>query len=201
MLSPTKENIMKKIAIVALLSAFVATPALADNSGRFYMGGDLGAASFSNANLFFAAGGQATFPNPGVIRIAGGFHFNPMVAVEVGYAIFGDSILQGAGGSFTLQARSLQVAAVGSLPLSPQFDLIGKAGLSNNSYTVKTTGNAFMASGGTSSQSDILLGIGAQFHINPKMALRAQYESFGKFDNYAQPMTATALSIGMIFDF
>lgn len=100
-----------------------------------------------------------------------------------------------------MQARSLQVAAVGSLPLSPQFDLIGKAGLSNNSYTVKTTGNAVMLNGGSSSQSDILLGIGAQFHINPKMALRAQYESFGKFDNYAQPLTATAISIGMIFDF
>ena len=192
---------MKKIAIVALLSAFVATPALADNSGRFYMGGDLGSANFNNATLTLTGGGQAVFPNPGVVRIAGGFHFSPMMAVEVGYAIFGDSTLQGAGGSFTLQARSLQVAAVGSLPLSPQFDLIGKAGVSNNSYTINTTGNAFMVAGGTSSQSDILLGIGAQFHINPKMALRAQYESFGKFNNYAQPLTATALSIGMIFDF
>ena len=191
---------MKKIAIVALLSAFVATPALADNTGRFYMGGDLGAANFNNATLI-VNGATNTFPNPGVIRIAGGFHFSPMMAVEVGYALFGDSTLQGAGGSFTLQARSLQVSAVGSLPLSPQFDLIGKVGLSNNSYTVKTTGNAFMLSGGTSSQSDILLGIGAQYHINPKMALRAQYESFGKFNNYAQPLTATALSIGMIFDF
>jgi hypothetical protein len=43
---PTKENIMKKIAIVALLSAFVATPALADNTGRLYMGGDLGGGKF-----------------------------------------------------------------------------------------------------------------------------------------------------------
>lgn len=89
---------MKKIAIVALLSAFVATPALADNSGRFYMGGDLGAASFSNATLL-VNGAPNTFPNPGVIRIAGGFHFNPMVAVEVGYSIFGDSVLQGGAGT------------------------------------------------------------------------------------------------------
>jgi hypothetical protein len=42
-----------------------------------------GAASFSNATIQIN-GFQNTFPKPGVIRIAGGFHFNPMLAVKVG---------------------------------------------------------------------------------------------------------------------
>jgi hypothetical protein len=66
---------------------------------------------------------------------------------------------------------------------------------------VKAAGNAVMLNGGSSSQSDILLGIGAQFHINPKMALRAQYESFGKFEIYAQPSSATGISVDKIFVF
>jgi OOP family OmpA-OmpF porin len=184
---------MKKIAIAALLSAFVATPALADNSGKFYIAGDLGSATYSNAS---------PFPNPGVIRVAGGYHFSPMMAVEVGYSIFGDSTIIGPGGSATLSATSFQVAAVGSLPLNSRFDLTGKIGIANNSYTL--TGNIPVWGGffsGTSSQSDILLGIGAQYHINQQMTLRAQYESFGKFENIAAPMTATAVSLGVAYSF
>lgn len=192
---------MKKIAIVAMLSAVLATPAWADNSGKVYIAGDLGSANFSNATLFFNGGGQAAFPNPGMIRFAGGIHLNPMMAVEIGYSVFGDSMLTTANGSYTLQARSFQVAAVGSLPVDRQFDLTGKIGLSNNSYNIRTSGNAFMVNGGSSTQSDILLGIGAQFHLNSQMTLRAQYESFGKFDNYAQPLTASAISVGMVLNF
>ena len=192
---------MKKIAIAAMLSACIATPALADNTGKMYIAGDLGSANFTNATMVFAGGGQATFPNPGVIRIAGGFHFSPMMALEMGYSIFGDSIITVPGGSFTLQARSLHVAAIGSLPLNPQFDLTGKIGLTNNSYSKKTTGGAVVLSGSNSSQSDILLGIGAQLHLNSQMTLRAQYENYGKFDNFAQPLSASTISIGMVLNF
>ncbi|MEQ1916499.1 MAG: porin family protein [Gallionella sp.] len=192
---------MKKIAIVALLSAIVASPAWADSTGKMYIAGDLGSASFTNANIGFFGGGQATFPNPGMIRVAGGFHFSPMMALEVGYTMFGDSIVTVPGGSFNLQARSLHVAAVGSIPVSPQFDLTGKIGLTNNSYNLKSTGNAVVVAGATSSQSDILFGIGAQLHLSSQMTLRAQYENYGKFDNFAQPLSASTVSIGMVLNF
>lgn len=192
---------MKKIAIVAFLSAMAASPAWADSTGKMYIAGDLGAANFTNATLLFQNGGQATFPNPGVIRIAGGFHFSPMMALEVGYTIFGDSIITVPAGSFTLQARSLHVSAIGSLPLNPQFDLTGKIGLTNNSYNLNTTGGAVVLAGANSSQSDILLGIGAQLHLNSQMTLRAQYENYGKFDNFAQPLSASTISIGMVLNF
>lgn len=179
---------MKKIAIVALLSAFVATPALADNSGKFYIAGDLGSASYSNV---------APFPNPGVIRIAGGYHFSPMLAAEVGYSIFGDSVVTTGFNSATLAARSFQIAAVGSLPLSRQFDLTGKLGIANNSVTVTNT----LGYNYSASQSDLLIGFGAQFHVNSQVTVRAQYESFGKFENIAVPMKATAVSIGIAYNF
>src|SRR5450830_2155127 len=101
---------MKKIVIATLLSAFIATPALADNTGKFYVAGDFGSATYS---------GLPGWSNPNVIRIAGGFHFSPVFAVELGYSMFGDS-----NGTYntqfglapaTLSLSSFQVSAVGTL--------------------------------------------------------------------------------------
>lgn len=186
---------MKKIIIAALLSVLVVTPALADNTGRFYVAGDLGSASYSNAY-----GVAGTFPNPGVFRIAGGYHFSPMLAVEVGYSMFGDSVIDyGAAGKDTLKVRSFTFAAVGSLPLNTQFDITGKLGLAHNSLDASTTVPGFV--GLTQSQSDLLIGLGAQYHVNSQLSLRLQYENFGKFDNTSQPMKATAISLGVAYNF
>lgn len=190
--------------MAALLSACVATPALADNSGKFYIASDLGQASFSNVTVP-AAGGipAATFANPGMVDIAGGYHFSDMLAVEVGYSKFSDSTLNYAGiGSATLGTSSLHVAAVGAYPLTAQFDLIGKLGLSANKENLTGFANQ------SQSKTDLLLGIGAQYHINSKFAVRAQYENFGKFsgspnpaDGSSSPVKVSAISVGFTYDF
>lgn len=191
---------MKKIAIVALLSAFVATPALADNSGKFYVAGDLGSVSYSNATIT-VNGTPNTFANPGMFRIAGGYHFSPMLAAEVAYASFADSVLTSPAGNITLGANSFQVAAVGSYPLAAQFDLIGKLGIASNSAKLTTTG-AFAGQGSTGSKTDLLLGIGAQYHINSQVSVRAQYESFGAIEGSGtNPIKASAFSVGMAYNF
>ena len=64
---------MKKIALVALLSAVVATPALADNTGKFYGAVDLGSVSFSS-NVTGGANGTTPFPKPGAFRFAAGYN-------------------------------------------------------------------------------------------------------------------------------
>ena len=195
---------MKKTAMTILLSACVATPALADNSGKFYIAGDLGQASYSNVTVPAAGGFTAgTFANPGMVGIAGGYHFSEMLAVEVGYSKFGDSTLNYGGiGSVTLATSSLHVAAVGTYPLTAQFDLIGKLGLSANKENLTGFANQ------SQSKTDLLLGIGAQYHINSKFAVRAQYENFGKFsgspnpaDGSSSPVKVSAISVGLTYDF
>lgn len=193
---------MKKIATVVLLFAFVAPPALADNTGKAYVAGDFGSASYSNVTVPAVGGYPAgTFPNPGMVRIAGGYHFSPMFAAEIGYSKFADTSLDYAGiGIATLSMNSLQVAAVGTFPLSPQFDLIGKLGLSRNTVNLTGTGG-FSSMNETSSQTDLLIGLGAQYHINAQYTVRAQYDSFGKFDNSAEPIEASAFSVGVAYNF
>lgn len=196
---------MKKIAIVALLSAFVATPALADNAGKFYVAGDLGAVSFSNST---GPNGGTAFPNPKAIRISGGYHFSPMLGIEAGYNVIGDSTLNFVGGSVTAKNSALQVAAVGTFPVASAFDLFGKLGVSLNSNKLTGTGNNAVINSSTSSTT-LMFGIGGQYNINKQFSVRAQYEDFGKIktnDGPVPPVAAwtvgtTMFSIGGVYNF
>ncbi len=190
---------MKKIALVALLSAVVATPALADNTGKFYGAVDLGAASYSNATLT-VNGVPNTFGNPGMFRIAGGYHITPMIAAEVAYAKLADSVLTDPAGNITLSTSALQVAAVGTYPVAPQFDVMGKIGFSANSGKITTTG-AFAGQGSNGSKTDLLLGVGAQYNINAQYTIRAQYDSFGAIAGGANAPKVSAFSIGVAYNF
>jgi hypothetical protein len=178
---------LKKFAATVLLSAFVAAPALADNTGTYYVAADVGSATYSNV---------APMPNPGVIRIAGGYHFSPVLAIELGYSMFADSNGFYAGNPTIISANSFQVAAVGTAPLTSQFDLIGKLGLTSNTENwTDLTGTSNYV------RSDLSFGLGAQFHVNSQVAVRVLYDNYGKFDDYFYPLKATSLSLGMVYEF
>jgi opacity protein-like surface antigen len=107
---------MKKIAIVALLSAFAAAPAVAAD---MYGAIDLGSVSYSNANG--GPTGTTAFKNPGTIRITGGSQINQNLGVEIGYSIIGESVIDtfvvGLGSAKeTLKTSSFQAAVVGTAP-------------------------------------------------------------------------------------
>lgn len=192
---------MKKIALVALLSAVVATPALADNTGKFYGAVDLGAVSLSNTN----PGGTA-FGNPGAFRFVGGYHINPMFAVEAGYLMMGDSTLVGTGATATSKNSALQFAAVGSYPVAPQFDLIGKLGLSMNSNKLAGTGRS-AALNSSNTTTSLMYGIGGQYNVNSQISIRAQYESFGNSkttnntSGQSLDTSSTMFSVGAAYNF
>jgi hypothetical protein len=178
---------MNKYAIAVLLSAFVAAPALADNTGRYYVAGDIGTATYSNL----------PFPSSSVIRIAGGYHFSPVLAAEMGISFFGDSNANlGCCGPVNISLSSFQVAAVASLPLSRQFDLVGKLGVTSNSED-------WADSSGTTTyyHSQPLIGFGAQFHVNSQTSLRVLYDNYGNFDSTNLPVKASSVSMGLVYDF
>lgn len=190
---------MKKAIVALLLSAFAVTPALADNTGKFYIAGDIGSARYTNVTV--AAG---TYPNPGMVRIAGGYHYSPALAVELGVSGFGDSTLTTGVSSGTITASSFQIAAVGSLPLNSQFDLFGKLGIAANKNQIDVKISGFTVASVSSSKSSLLVGFGAQYHINSQFSVRAQYENFGSFGNFGttgQDMKASAISAGVAYDF
>jgi opacity protein-like surface antigen len=47
----------------------------------------------------------------------------------------------------------------------------------------------------------LLIGLGAQFNVNSRVSVRLLYDSYGKFDNYPDPMKATSISLGVAYNF
>lgn len=187
---------MKKISIAVLLSAFVAAPAMADNTGKFYVAGDYGSVSFENSMP--SGFGGSPFPNSGAVRISGGYHFSPMLAVEAGYLMIGDSTVKYNTYSDTTKNSALQIAAVGTFPVTPAFDLIGKLGMSMNSNKLSDTLGVWNSS---TSSTSLMFGIGAQYNVNKKVSIRAQYEDFGKFttnDGPIPPVTSWDMGVSMV---
>jgi OmpA-OmpF porin, OOP family len=172
---------MKKIVIATLLSAFIAAPAVAADEG-FYVGADLGAVSYSNATV---PNQTESYPNPGSVRIAGGYNFVPYLGVEVAYSVIGDSTVDYSNASTILKASVLQVAAVGTYSINDKFDVFGKLGMASNSVKVSGSGAA-AGLGGSASTTNLMFGFGGQYNINQHFGIRAQYVDFGK-----AKMTAT----------
>lgn len=178
------------LSSVALLCLFAATPVLADNSGKIYVGGDLGASTFSNAS---------DFPDPGVIRLVLGVRLGANLAAEAGYSEFSDSshTYAGSGGRATLSSRAYQVVAIGSLPLSSLFDLTGKIGFTQNNGKLSSTAGV----NDEYTCNCMILGAGAQYHLSSLITLRLQYDDYGNFYKYSPAIGATAVTLGVLFDF
>lgn len=68
------------------------------------------------------------------------------------------------------KATAWSVAAVGTMPLDQNWDLSAKVGATENRTTLPGSGR----------HSDILLGLGAGYNFNKNVALRLEYEDFGK---------------------
>lgn len=162
---------MKKIAIAAILSAFVAAPAIAADT---YVGVNVGKnqMDFSGVNSSTAIG------------VLGGYTFNQNVAAEVAYTNLGSA--DDAGASIT--GHVFSIAAVGSLPLNKDFSLLGKLGFASS--TVEELGFS-------ESKSDLTYGIGAQYNASKTVGIRLGYDSFKVGSTNTKD--SALISIGAVF--
>jgi opacity protein-like surface antigen len=183
---------MKKIIAGLLLSAGCVASATAAEPGP-YVSVEYGPASYTNAS---------GFPNPGVLRIAGGANITPNFGVELGYSIFGNSGISGPGGWASIDSTSsLQMLAVGNIPLGPQVDLFGKLGLAFNSYTLDCN-TAICYGSYPYNNTALAYALGAKFNVSRNLGIQAEYMNYGAFDNDPfVPLKASAFTIGAVFGF
>lgn len=186
---------MKKIAALALIGSIFSLPAAAADSG-FYVAADLGMAQYSGDTR--SAFTSASFEDPGVIVIGGGFRLNPYVGVEANYNAFGESVIEtygfGAYAKETLKTSAFQAAAIGRYPIGNKFELFAKLGVTNlkMEYTMTST---FGGDSQSTSKTNLLAGIGGQFNINPRFGIRVQYQDLGKV-TFTDPATGIGINIG-----
>ena len=192
---------MKKIVLAAVIAtAFAASSAFAQG----YIGVGVGSSTVSGVDQTIApvslTGGNTSKTS---VKIFGGFKFTPNWGVEAQYSDLGSRnlVLTNGGvqvGTGTLKGSQLSIAATGTLPLASNFSLFGKLGVSGNSGKAN-----FSIPGASSSENktDLMLGVGVLYDITPKIAVRAEYEDFGKFNSTGNAIRANNFSVGLQYKF
>ena len=173
------------LVAVAILAAAIATPAFS----QAYIGVGVGSSQASNVDGMVVPGVALSGGNTskGSTKIYGGYQFTPNWGVEAQYSDLGSRnlALNGSGGVLPIgsfKSSQYSLAGTGTFPLNESFSLLGKLGFSTNSSTVSLNALGISASA-SQNRTDLILGVGVSYKITPKLAVRLEYEDFGKFSD------------------
>jgi OmpA-OmpF porin, OOP family len=186
-------KVLEKLGLLAI--GLVATPfALAADSGG-YIGGSVGhsRSHYDEARIAAAVQGPGLATTSIVsddrdigFKLFGGYQFNRNFALEGGYFDLGDHSFMTTSfpaGSLVsgIQVKGVNLDAVGILPLTDRFSMLGRAGVTYHRTTATFLGSGAVAvTNPTPKDSDFgyKFGVGLQFDLNPRFALRAEAERY-----------------------
>ncbi len=136
--------------------------------GSGYVGLNAGKSDFSvgNGNGFFTSDNKDT-----IYGINAGTYFTPYFGAELGYTNFGK--IDRAGGR--TKAEGINVSLLGRLPLSPQFNLLGKLGTTYGRTDVSAAAGSGVTAG-RESDFGLSYGIGAEYAFTPAVSGVVQYD-------------------------
>lgn len=191
---------------------------------KYYFGATAGYSSQSDIcnNPFFngtCSEGETNW------RLLGGVRFNPMLGAELSHGKLGEASMDGKTGerraAIKNELKSTNLTAVGYLPVTPQIEAFGKAGIAfwkRDSVTTKevpneaaqglnpggTTldpfGTHFETENSSDSGTSPVVGIGAQFRWNENLHIRGEWEhifNVGSDSNYESDVDT--YSVGMTY--
>ncbi|MGO4222834.1 outer membrane beta-barrel protein [Lysobacter sp. TAF61] len=157
------KNKMLSRALIAVLAGAAAFGAQAADKG-FYAGAGVGQSfvdegSYDDEDTAFS--------------VFGGYQFNRYFGLEAGYADFGK--LEPRGNGADLEASSVYLTAVGTVPITDSFSAYAKAGFQRwdlDSAIPSVVGNS------DDSGTDPTYGVGVQYKFTDHVALRGEYSRF-----------------------
>ena len=189
-----KFNLVAKTSWIAagVLTAIISVPA----SAQWYAGAGLGSRNFTGINGSGAVTATTNVTISGGTRatswkLYGGYQFTPNWGVEAQYtdlgkrsatATFSGAVVGSAG--LNASASQWGIAGTGTMPLSNNFYLLGKLGVSRNEIAnvTATVGGVTITGSGTR-KTDLLAGLGVGYNFNKNVGVRFEYENFGKFSS------------------
>lgn len=180
---------MKKI-LIALIATACAAPAFAADS---YV-----SASVGHAKQKFNGDGLSISEKDTGFKAAVGHNFMPGVGVELGYTSFGEARMSDGTVAAWAKPKTLYAAVVGEVPLTPQFSVLGKAGVART----KTRVGAFVGSTAVADrvyENSPVVGIGAAYALTDRVKLVAEYENYGKIIDEGSDgdLKADMVSVGL----
>lgn len=157
------KNKMLSRALIAVLAGAAAFGAQAADKG-FYAGAGVGQSFVDEGNYD---------DEDTAFSVFGGYQFNRYFGLEAGYADFGK--LEPRGNGRDLEASSVYLTAVGTVPITDKFSAYGKAGFQRwdlDAAIPSVVGNS------DDSGTDPTYGVGVQYRFTDHIALRGEYSRF-----------------------
>lgn len=181
---------MKKLLITACLFA-IAGVANADEYQGWYLGGAVGSLSHKVNNADFDGSGA-------LLKIFGGYRFNPWVALEVTSL---SSVVEDDRrywDDFELHTSALSGQIVASIPTSGSFSLFGKFGLASWEVEEK---DYFYDEYYTTDGTDLIYGGGVQYDFRFPLRLRAEVETIDIEGEGFDDAKVVGVTVGAAFRF
>ncbi len=182
---------MKRLTVIALSSAFIATPAfaeydgVADKVGTVHVGIKAGFTNYVNSPTGVGIYGGYTIVGPNTFR--GDFFSKISIAVEGEYADLGSTDYFYSD----YKADAIGVSAAATYPINRQFSATAKAGVARTSDTFTSRTNPFFSY--SNSYVGLHAGIAGQFHVNQQVGFFAAYDIY--------PNSYSMMSVGALFKF
>ena len=174
-------------AVLATTGVFATTTTPNDTNGA-YVG-----ASAGQSNTEIDGGGGATFDGSGTaFKLQGGYRVMKHFGVEADYRDFGSSDDNVGGQDVEVATTSLDLFAVGMIPVGKSWEVFGKAGWSNWNADVTVVG----VGSGSDDGTDLAYGVGGSYLMG-KFDLRLEFEQF----DIADTDNVTCASVGFNYRF
>lgn len=146
-------------------------------------------------------------------KVLAGARFNPMFGAELSYNHMGESSMSGSQNgnpaSMRNEIKSINVAGMGFMPVTPQVEAFGKAGVAfwkrdsertTPDLTTTIPNSKFITESDSDNGQSPLVGVGAQFRISPNVHLRGEWEhmfNVGADSNYETDLDS--YSVGLTY--
>jgi OOP family OmpA-OmpF porin len=164
------------VAVLGGAAIVLSTGALAQKQATqgFYVGGEVGSFDIDDES-------DTAF------KILGGYQINRNFAVEAAYGFLFDKEVQGAN----FEVTAFEVVGVASFPIADKLSVYGKLGFAM--WEVEASAFGLSAS---DDGTDLTFGLGLQYDLTPKLALRGQWQRYDVSDE-----DADLFSVGLIYRF
>jgi OOP family OmpA-OmpF porin len=193
------------LAFACCVLPSIAMAQSADAASGWYLGGSAGSSTLKLNTGNIVANGQHDTRDTGY-KLMGGYKFSNNWATELQYFDLGRYSYTEGRDRLTIGMKGLSVSGVGMWPVNEQVTLLGKLGLAQHVSDARLSYNGTELLTEKTTRTTPLLGVGAEFHINKALRVRAEYEHFGSpkvltAGNQNLKMRTDLLSVGLLYQF
>lgn len=202
---------------LAALAAITSTYATAEEAG-WYMGASGGPSKATiddariNSSLIGGGFQSSTIADDNRstgYKLFGGYQFTPNFALEGGYfdlGKFGFTATTVPAGTLTgdIRVRGINVDAVGTLPLTEKFSVIGRIGVQRAEATDNFAGTGAVSVLNPSPnkrENNLKVGLGLQYAFTEALSLRTEVERYRINDAVGNRGDVDHVSVGLVYRF